>query len=58
MTAPALAAEGRLDVPLGAFVAGFGQRFDPRRQKVTGVEVTAESASGPVRLTWGAGRRR
>jgi hypothetical protein len=56
--APSLAAGGRLDVPLSVFVAGFGQRFDRNRQPVHGVEVTAKSAAGDVRLIWGKGRRR
>ncbi len=46
-------------IPLGAFVAGFGQRFDPKRQVVQGVEVTATTRSGPpVKLVYGRGRRR
>jgi hypothetical protein len=50
---------GRLDVPLSSFVAGFGQRFDRRRQTVVGVEVTASTASGQaITLRWGRGRRR
>lgn len=49
----------RLDVPLDAFVAGFGQRFDPRRQVVRGIEVTAATRGGtPVTLVWGSGRQR
>ena len=49
----------RLDVPLATLVAGFGQRYDPRRQSVYGVEVTASGSDGrPVRLVWGKGRRR
>jgi hypothetical protein len=58
VTHPSLAAGGRLDVPLSVFVAGFGQRFDRARQSVYGVEVTAKSAAGDVRLVWGKGRRR
>lgn len=49
----------RLDVPIGVFIAGFGQRFDVKRQSPFGVEVTARGSDGkPVRLTWGKGRRR
>jgi hypothetical protein len=49
----------RFSVPLSAFVAGFGQRFDPVRQGVRGVEVTATGPGGrPVKLDWGTGRRR
>ncbi len=59
VTARALEPGGRLVVPLDAFVAGFGQRFDRRRQAVFGIEVTARAASGrDVRLVWGKGRRR
>jgi hypothetical protein len=54
-----LEAGQRLDVPIGVFVAGFGQRFDPKRQVPFGVEVSARGADGrPVRLIWGKGRRR
>ncbi|HEY3382386.1 MAG TPA: hypothetical protein VGK32_11500 [Vicinamibacterales bacterium] len=54
-----LAAGQRLDVPITVFVAGFGQRFDTKRQSAFGVEVTARDGAGtPVRLTWGKGRRR
>jgi hypothetical protein len=49
----------RFSIPLSAFVAGFGQRFDPVRQGVRGVEVTAAGPGGrPVKLDWGTGRRR
>jgi hypothetical protein len=49
----------RFDVPLNAFVAGFGQRFVPGRQVVKGIEVTATGRGGQaVRLVWGEGRRR
>jgi len=59
VTARRLEPGGRLEVPLGNFVAGFGQRFDARRQVVFGVEVTARDAKGRgVRLVWGKGRRR
>lgn len=59
VTRPRMPPGERLDVPLDAFVAGFGQRFDPRRQVVRGVEVTATTESGsPVTLVWGGGRRR
>ena len=50
---------GRLIVPLDTFVAGFGQRYDRRRQSPFGIEVTARTESGEeIRLTWGKGRRR
>jgi len=54
-----LAAGQRLDMPTRQFVAGWGQYFDPARQALYGVEVTAKGADGsPVRLSWGQGRRR
>jgi hypothetical protein len=57
--ATSLGPKGRMTAPLGSFVAGFGQRFDPAKQTVVGVEVTATTASGkPVKLTWGEGRKR
>jgi hypothetical protein len=49
----------RLDVPISVFTAGWGQRFDPKKQSPFGVEVTAMGSDGkPVHLTWGKGRRR
>ncbi len=49
----------RLDVPTSVFTAGWGQRFDPKKQAPYSVEVTARSADGKaVRLTWGRERRR
>ena len=35
----------RLGIPLDAFVAGFGQRFNAARQVVQGIEVTATTPS-------------
>jgi hypothetical protein len=58
VTRETIAPGERFQVPLNAFVAGFGQRFPPR-QEVTGVEVTATDGAGEaVRLVWGNGRRR
>ncbi|MBI3264509.1 MAG: hypothetical protein HYZ58_15385 [Acidobacteria bacterium] len=49
----------RFAIPLDTFVAGFGQRFDPSRQRLTGVEITATGEDGrPVKLVWGTGRRK
>jgi hypothetical protein len=49
----------RFSIPFSAFVAGFGQRFDAAAQPIRGVEVNALSPAGkPVRVVWGAGRRR
>jgi hypothetical protein len=54
-----LAVGQRLDIPIGVFIAGFGQRFDPKKQSPFGVEVSAKGADGkPVVLRWGKGRRR
>ena len=36
VTAPALAAGGRLQVPLNSFVSGYAQRFDTKRLAVRG----------------------
>jgi hypothetical protein len=49
----------RFSIPLSAFVAGFGQRFDAASQPIRGVEVNATAQGGrAVRLVWGTGRRR
>ena len=57
--APQILPGQRLDVPLGVFIAGWGQRFDRKKQSPFGIEVTAKGPDGkPVRLTWGKGRRR
>jgi hypothetical protein len=54
-----LAPGQRLEIPIGVFVAGFGQRFDPKKQVPFGIEVDAVGAAGkPVKLVWGKGRRR
>jgi hypothetical protein len=59
VTAASIPPGSRFDAPLGVFVAGFGQRFDPRRQSPSGMELTATQEDGtPVRLVWGKGRRR
>jgi hypothetical protein len=59
VTKPSMPPGERFNIPLNAFVAGFGQRFDPVRQVVRGVEVTAITAGGgAVRIDWGDGRRR
>ena len=49
----------RLEIPLGVFVAAFGQKFDPKKQIPSGIEVNAVAADGkPVTIVWGKGRRR
>jgi hypothetical protein len=56
-TVPGLEAGARLDAPLDRFVGPYGRVFDPRREAVRGVELTATTASGQaVTLTWGEGR--
>jgi hypothetical protein len=47
----------RVQVPLDVFVAGFGQRFDPRRQSVKGVAVVGKQGNEPLKLVWGEGKR-
>ncbi len=57
--APDLAPGQRLEIPLRNFVAAFDQKFDPKKQIPSGIEVTAVAADGkPVRIVWGKGRRR
>jgi hypothetical protein len=59
VTKPSMAAGEQFVIPLDACVAGFGQRFDPKRQVVQGVEVTARSKAGAsVTIIHGRGRRR
>jgi hypothetical protein len=54
-----LAPGQRLEIPLGVFVAAFGQRFDSKKQVPSGIEVDAVAADGtPVKVVWGKGRRR
>ena len=57
VTRSSIAAGERFQAPLDAFVAGFGQRFDAKRQRVKGIEVTARSGNQAIRLIWGAGRK-
>jgi hypothetical protein len=53
-----LAPGQRLEIPLSVFVAGFGQRFDSKKQIPSGIEVDAVAADGsPVKVVWGKGRR-
>jgi hypothetical protein len=47
----AIAAGGRAQVPLDAFVAGFGQRFDYKRTQITDLRLTAKLPDGtPVEV--------
>jgi hypothetical protein len=48
---------GRLDAPLRRFAGPYGRTFDPVREPLKGIEVTATSGSGKrVTLVWGEGR--
>src|SRR4029077_16085166 len=52
VTAPGLAAHGRLDVPLDAFVSGYSQRFNYRRAQITSLRLTGKRADAtPFELT-------
>jgi hypothetical protein len=54
-----LAPGQRLEIPLDVFVAAFGQKFDPKKQIPSGIEVDAVAADGKsVTIVWGKGRRR
>jgi hypothetical protein len=55
---PRIAAHSRFSTTLDVFVAGFGQRFDVRRQRVDDLRLTARTPDGqPVEhtLAHGAG---
>lgn len=56
-TRSSIAPGERLQVPLDVFVAGFGQRFDPRRQTVKGVAVIGKQGDQALKLIWGEGKR-
>jgi hypothetical protein len=48
---PTIAAGSRLQVPLDAFVAGFGQRFNYKRTQITDLRLTAKLPDGsPIEL--------
>ena len=56
---PELKAGGRMMAPAGQFQTAFGQKFDPGRQSVFKVEVTATDTEGkPVSLVWGHDQKR
>ena len=51
VTTKSIPAGGRFQVPLDAFVAGFGQRFDFRRAQVTDLRLVAKLPDGsPLEL--------
>lgn len=48
---PSIAAGSRLNVPLDAFVAGFGQRFNYKRTPITDLRLKAKLPDGsPIEL--------
>ena len=46
VTTPSIAAGGRFQVGLDSFVAGFGQRFDWRRQQIVDLRLMAREPDG------------
>lgn len=52
VTVPSIAAGGRLQVPVNAFVSGYGQRFDPAHMLLNELRLNATAADGaPVALS-------
>jgi hypothetical protein len=51
VTTASIPSGGRFQVPLDAFVAGFGQRFDFHRMQITDLRLTAKEAGGkPIEM--------
>jgi len=51
VTTPSIPAGGRFQVPLDAFVAGFGQRFSFKRQQIVDLRLVAKLPDGsPLEL--------
>ena len=46
VTTPSIPAGGRFQAPLDTFVAGFGQRFDFRRQQIVELRLVAKQPDG------------
>ena len=46
VTVPTIAAHGRFQVPLDAFVSGYAQRFDVRKAVITDLQLTAKQPDG------------
>jgi hypothetical protein len=46
VTTPSIPASGRFQVYLDSFVAGFGQRFDWRRQQIVDLRLVAKEPDG------------
>src|ERR1700704_3249549 len=45
-TAPSIAARGRFQVPLNAFVSGYGRRFDFAHMQIRDVRLSAKTPTG------------
>ena len=53
VTVPSIAARSQFTVTLDAFVAGFGQRFNVKRQPLTGLRLAAKQPDGtPVAIQY------
>jgi len=51
VTTPSIPARTRFQVPLDSFVAGFGQRFDPKRAQIEDLRLNATLPDGqPLEL--------
>jgi hypothetical protein len=46
VTVPTIAAQGRFQVPLDAFVSGYSQRFDIHKAVIKDLELTAKQPDG------------
>jgi hypothetical protein len=46
VTAPSIAARSRFQVPLDAFVSGYGRRFDRKRMQVKDLRLSAKTPAG------------
>jgi hypothetical protein len=56
---PSLAPKQLAVVPLDVFVAGYGQRFNPKKQVVYGIEVSVRDGAARVPvLVWGKGKKK
>ena len=56
---PSLAPTQVAVVPLDVFVAGYGQRFNPKKQVVYGIEVSVRDGAARVAvLVWGKGKKK
>lgn len=55
VTVPRIAARSRFTAPLDVFVAGFGQRFDRRRQRIDDLRLKAKRPDGePIEVVYRA----